>query len=79
MIIHFLPRSQWERKLRELGAEPAEGLGKLNTAEWWRIPGRAPFTVPVEDGDVCEFWAIQTLCEQLGGKPKFDPPLTPDR
>lgn len=72
----FLHRSQWEKRLRDAGAVPAEGLGRLNTAEWWRVPGKPPFTVPVEDeAGRCDFWAIQKLCEQIAGPRLFNPPL----
>lgn len=38
-----------ERKLREISAEPLINATSLNTAaEWWRVPGRFPFTVPIE-------------------------------
>ncbi|MEO8927305.1 MAG: hypothetical protein ABI306_09090 [Caulobacteraceae bacterium] len=78
MIPRFLSRSQWEKKLKGLGAAPLAGLTPLNTAEWWRIPGRPPFTVPIEGDGRADFWAIQKLCEQIGAPPIFDPPLTPD-
>lgn len=69
MIGHkFLSRPQWEEKLRNIGAEPLPGKGSLNSAEWWRLPGKPPFTVPVEDDGRCEFWAIQKLCKDHGNK-----------
>ena len=61
----YLSRAQWEKKLRAHGAEPLSGKGRLNTAEWWRVPGRAPFTVPIEGAGRAEFWAIQKLCDQI--------------
>lgn len=67
----FLKRPQWEKKLREAGAAPLDGLGPLNTAEWWKAPGGAPFTVPVEDDGKADFWAIQKLCERIGGPMLF--------
>lgn len=71
MIHRFLARVEWEKLLRDIGAAPLDGKGKLNTAEWWRHDGMV-FTVPVEDdGDRCEFWAIQKLREQLGGPRLF--------
>jgi hypothetical protein len=57
----FLSRSKWEKKLRSIGAIPLDRKGKLNTAEWWRVPGKPPFTVPIEDDGKCEFWAIQRI------------------
>ena len=65
MIDPFLLRYQWERKLRSWGCEPLQGLGRLNTAEWWKGP-RGVFTVPVEDNGSCEFWAIKQLAEWYG-------------
>lgn len=61
MLLRHLPREQWEAKLRRMGCRPLEGLGPLNTAEWWIGP-RGVFTVPVEKDGTCEFWAIQRLC-----------------
>lgn len=51
MISHrFLSREEWEAELRFYGCKPLQGLGRLNTAEWWRMPWQSyPFTVPVED------------------------------
>ena len=64
----FLSRPQWEKKLRSIGAVPLEGKGELNTAEWWRLPNKPPFTVPREDDGTCELWAIKRLCRELTGK-----------
>ena len=47
--VRFVPREEWEAELRYYGCEPLAGKGKLNTAEWWRMPFQAyPFTVPCE-------------------------------
>ena len=62
MILRFLPRYQWEAKLRRMGCRPLEGLTKLNTAEWW-IGERGPFTVPAEKDGSCDFWRLQHLCK----------------
>jgi hypothetical protein len=62
MILRWLTRAQWERKLRRHGFQPLEGKGSLNTAEWWRRPGEFPVTVPVEPDGRADFWAIQKLC-----------------
>ena len=49
--LRFLPREEWEAELRSYGCRPAQGLGQLNTAEFWRFPwGGYPFTVPHEEG-----------------------------
>ena len=71
MLLRFVPRSQWEKKLLDLGARPLPGIGPLNTAEWWRVPGRTPFTVPVEADGACEFWALQKIIQQQGGSTPF--------
>ena len=60
MLLRFLPRHQWEAKLRRMDCAPLEGLTKLNTAEWWKGP-RGVFTVPVETDGTCDFWAIAKL------------------
>jgi hypothetical protein len=65
----FLERSEWEPKLRSLGAAPLEGQSKLNTAEWWKRPNHPPFTVPVEDDGRCDFWAFRRIYEAQGGRP----------
>lgn len=66
MILRFLPRPQWEEKLKSLGAQPLAGKGRLNTAEWWRVAGSVPFTVPVEADGTCDYWALQRICQRLG-------------
>lgn len=68
MIVRFLPRPQWEDKLKSLGATPLQGLGKLNTSEWWKVAGGFPFTVPVEPDGTCDYWALQKICQRLGDK-----------
>ena len=65
----YLDRPEWEAMLRKLGAAPAEGLGPLNTAEWWRRPGHMPFTVPTEEDGRCDFWAFRRVYEAQGGRP----------
>jgi hypothetical protein len=64
----FLSRPQWEKKLKGIGAEPLEGLTPLNSSVWWRVPGRSPFTVPVELDGRAEFWAIQKIITQQTGR-----------
>ena len=45
----YVQRDEWEAELRYYGCKPLEGKGKLNTAEWWRMPWQSyPFTVPCE-------------------------------
>lgn len=69
----LLDRDVWEAKLRRWGCEPLEGLGKLNTAEWWRGPNGYPFTVPIEHDGKCEFWAIKRICDDFGRLPPGNP------
>lgn len=64
----FLPRPEWEAKLKRWGCTPLAGLGKLNTAEWWKGP-RGVFTVPIEADGSCDFWAIQRIAEWYGERP----------
>jgi len=74
MIPRLLSRAEWEAKLRRYGCAPAEGLGKLNTAEWWRpADGGYPFTVPADEDGKCEFWAINRICEDFGRPPPPNP------
>ena len=75
----YLSRPQWEKKLRAAtGAEPLEGKTGLNTAEWWRTPGRPPFTVPTEPDGRIEFWAFQRICQAQGAPPLHRRPLGSD-
>lgn len=47
--VRYVDRDVWEEELRFYGCRPLEGKGKLNTAEWWRMPWQSyPFTVPCE-------------------------------
>jgi hypothetical protein len=54
IAVRRVSREEWEAELRHYGCSPAQGLTKLNSAEWWRYPwGGYPFTVPAaEDGYV---------------------------
>lgn len=60
--------------LREIGAEPLQGKGPLNTAEWWRVvgEGRLPFTVPIDSQGRCDLWAFRRIYETQGGRPLHD-------
>lgn len=64
----FLSRPQWEKKLRGIGAEPLEGRTVLNNAEWWRAPGRYPFSISTEPDGRAEFWTIQKIIAQQTGR-----------
>lgn len=65
MILKSLRRDQWEAKLRAIGMRPHEGLGKLNTAEWWSDGQGYPISVPVDvNGDV-DFWAFQKIYRDI--------------
>lgn len=74
----FLTRPQWEAILLGLGAQPLKGKTQLNAAEWWVVPGRVPFTVPIEDDGSADFWAIQKLREQITGGHLFKSRLDDD-
>jgi hypothetical protein len=67
----FLSRAEWEHKLRSVNAHPLEGATKLNTAEWWKRVGGAPFPVPVEPNGDADYWAIQRLIIAIGGRSVF--------
>jgi hypothetical protein len=53
IALRFLPRSEWERRLRQYHCRPVAGLGRLNTAEWWRARWNFLFTVPIEGDGSC--------------------------
>ena len=65
----LLSREEWEAKLRRWHCRPLEGMGPLNTADWWVGPKGGPFTVPIEGDDQCEFWALQRICRDFGFPP----------
>lgn len=47
----WLPREEWEARLRNHSSKPIEGKGPLNTAEWWVTDWGFLFTVPIEGAD----------------------------
>lgn len=49
--VRMHPRESWEAALRACGCRPCEGLGRLNTAEWWVSNWGFLFTVPIEGPD----------------------------
>ena len=49
----FLPRGEWEGRLKRYKCRKVTGLGRLNTAEWWRAEWNFLFTVPIEDDGSC--------------------------
>lgn len=66
--VRRLAREEWETDLRSYACKPCEGMGKLNTAEYWRFPwGGYPFTVPNEDGYMLmsDLDAIHIMLAQL--------------
>jgi hypothetical protein len=70
----LLSRAEWEAKLRNFGCEPLSGKGPDNAGEWWHLPGRYPFKVPVEDDEGrCESWALTKLILDLGKSPPRNP------
>jgi hypothetical protein len=65
IALRFLPRSEWEKRLRRYRCVPVPGLGRLNTAEWWRATWNFLFTVPIEDDGSCHEQAFQRLVAEL--------------
>jgi hypothetical protein len=61
----FLPRNEWEARLRKYQCVPVMGLGRLNTAEWWRARWNFLFTVPVEADGSCHERDFQRLVATL--------------
>jgi hypothetical protein len=61
----FLPRLEWEARLRDYKCKPVQGLGRLNTAEWWRASWNFLFTVPVEADGSCHEREFQRLIAVL--------------
>ena len=67
IAVRLLQREDWEKRLRSYGCFPQEGMGTLNTAEWWRWPwGGAPFTVPCEDDGSMDEQSFQGLMQDMG-------------
>jgi hypothetical protein len=65
IALRFLARTEWEAKLRQYHCAPVAGLGRLNTAEWWRAKWNFLFTVPIEaDGSLYQK-AFQDLIADL--------------
>ena len=67
----FLDRDEWEAKLKRWGCEPAPKFVSLSTAEIWLGKDGMPFTVPCEDDETCDFWAIQEICTLYGDDPSL--------
>jgi hypothetical protein len=65
IALRFLPRDEWESKLRRYHCAPVNGLGQLNTAEWWRAKWNFLFTVPVEQDGSCHQQEFQRLIADL--------------
>jgi hypothetical protein len=61
IALRFLPRENWEPQLRYYRCSPLLGLGKLNTAEWWKAEWGHVFTVPIETTGCCHQEAFQRL------------------
>jgi hypothetical protein len=62
-------RSEWEPILCDFGAQPLEGKGRLNTAEWWRAPWGVPFVVPIDESGCCLeediFWLAASVVRTM--------------
>jgi hypothetical protein len=65
IALRFLPRSEWESRLRRYQCRPVPGLGRLNTAEWWRARWNYLFTVPVEADGSCYEDDFQRMIAKL--------------
>jgi hypothetical protein len=66
LSVRRLPREEWERRLRQYKCSPQDGLGPLNTAEWWRVEWLSyPFAVPVEPDGYIDELALQRLIAGL--------------
>jgi len=62
IALRFLPRENWEPRLRYYRCKPLEGKTALNSAEWWRSEWNFIFTVPVEDNGCCHEDAFRRVC-----------------
>lgn len=65
IALRFLPRENWEPRLRYYRASPMEGATRLNTAEWWKTEWGFVFTVPVEENECCHQDALQRLIADI--------------
>jgi hypothetical protein len=65
IALRFLPREEWEAKLRSYRCAPVTGLGQLNTAVWWRAKWNFLFTVPVEEDGSCHQAEFQRVIADL--------------
>jgi hypothetical protein len=63
--LRFLPRENWEPRLRYYRCKPIDGVTPLNTAEWWVTEWGFTFTVPVEANDCCHQDALQRLVADI--------------
>ncbi len=61
----FLCRPQWEAQLHFYKCKKVTGLGRLNTAEWWRAQWNFLFTVPIEDDGSCHQAEFQRVIADL--------------
>jgi len=61
----FLPRAEWEARLKHYKCKKVTGLGRLNTAEWWRAKWNFLFTVPIEDDGRCHEGEFQKVIVDL--------------
>jgi hypothetical protein len=65
IALRFRPREEWEARLRQYQCVPVAGLGRLNTAEWWRARWNFLFTIPVEDDGSCHEQAFQSVVAKV--------------
>jgi hypothetical protein len=65
MMPRFLPRDVWEPRLKSYRCRKVTGLGRLNTAEWWRAEWNFLFTIPIEDDGSCHEEEFRKLVMKL--------------
>ena len=65
IALRFLPRENWEPRLRYYRCKSVEGNTALNTAEWWVSEWGFLFTVPVEENGTCHQDAFQRLTADI--------------
>jgi hypothetical protein len=77
IALRFLPRENWEPRLRYYRCKPLEGKTKLNTAEWWISEWGFVFTIPVEVNGCCHQDALQRLIADIVGSAPIDTTFPP--
>jgi hypothetical protein len=65
----LLERTEWEARLRALGAERLENVVSMHATEVWIRRGSDPFTVPADKQGRCDYWAFRKIYVEQGGRP----------